>query len=205
MPLHHAVLVLLSDGPGYGYELKTQFEEAIGPQWGGLNIGHLYQILERLERDGYVASSHVSQSSRPDKTLYTLTAAGREELHGWATRAWVRTSGFRDELFLKLLGASRLGADALSELLMAQRSACISDIGALTRLRSEHGGEPLVALLIDAAIAHLKADLQVVDSAAARLSPGLRRPSSDSRAGAADDDTAARAAGMRPPRTGRIP
>ena len=122
VPLHHAVLALLSDGPGYGYELKTQFEEAIGPQWGGLNIGHLYQILDRLERDGYVARSHVSQPSRPDKTLYTLTSASEQELRGWATEAWVRTSGFRDELFLKLLGASRLGSDALTALLR-QRSA----------------------------------------------------------------------------------
>lgn len=191
MPLHHAVLALLSDGPGYGYELKTQFEEAIGPQWGGLNIGHLYQILDRLERDGYVAPSRVSQSSRPDKTLYTLTAAGEEELRGWATQAWVRTSGFRDELFLKLLGASRLGGDALTELLAAQRSACLSDIGALTRLRAKHSGEALIALLIDAAIAHLKADLQVVDSAAARLTPGVPRASSTGQGAATENAPAA--------------
>ncbi len=24
---------------------------AVGDQWGGLNIGHLYQILDRLARD----------------------------------------------------------------------------------------------------------------------------------------------------------
>ena len=46
MPLHHAVLALLSAKPAHGYELKSSFEQAVGDQWGGLNIGHLYQILE---------------------------------------------------------------------------------------------------------------------------------------------------------------
>lgn len=39
MPLHHAVLALLSAKPAHGYELKSSFEQAVGDQWGGLNIG----------------------------------------------------------------------------------------------------------------------------------------------------------------------
>ncbi|MFF4399676.1 PadR family transcriptional regulator [Streptomyces sp. NPDC001480] len=175
MPLHHAVLALLTEGPNHGYELKARFEEAIGPQWGGLNIGHLYQILDRLVRDGYVTRSHVAQSDRPDKTRYTLTPAGQEELREWATTAWVRTGGFRDELFLKLLGASALGPEALDTLVAAQRQKYVSELAGLTRLRRSHLDDPLVALLIDAAIAHTKADLEVVDSAAERLAPVAER------------------------------
>ena len=54
MPLHHAVLALLAAKPAHGYELKSSFELAVGEQWGGLNIGHLYQILDRLARDGLI-------------------------------------------------------------------------------------------------------------------------------------------------------
>jgi DNA-binding PadR family transcriptional regulator len=169
MPLHHAVLALLADGPSHGYELRGRFEEAIGPQWGGLNIGHLYQVLERLVRDGHVTRVHVAQSDRPDRYAYQLTGQGRQELLEWATSPWVRTSGFRDELFLKLLGAARLGPETLAALVAAQRETYLAEIGALTRLRRERGQEPLVALLIDAAVAHTKADLATVDSAEARL------------------------------------
>ncbi|GAA2744018.1 PadR family transcriptional regulator [Kitasatospora cinereorecta] len=169
MPLHHAVLALLADGPSHGYELKGRFEEAVGPQWGGLNIGHLYQILDRLVRDGYVTRSQVAQSDRPDKTHYTLAPSGREELLGWATSPWVRTSGFRDELFLKLFGAARLGPQALTSLVEAQRQTYLAELGGLTRLRREHAADPMVALLIDAAVAHTKADLEIVDSAESRL------------------------------------
>ncbi|MCC5575065.1 helix-turn-helix transcriptional regulator [Microtetraspora sp. AC03309] len=169
MPLSHAVLTLLADGPSHGYELKARFEAAIGPQWGGLNIGHLYQILDRLVRDGHVVRDHVAQSDRPDKTTYRLTPEGLEELRSWATSPWTRSSGFRDELFLKLLGASRLGAESLAAFVTAQRQAHLSDLGALTRQRRAHTGDPLVALLIDAAAAHIKADLQVLDTAEERL------------------------------------
>ncbi|MFJ4931693.1 PadR family transcriptional regulator [Streptomyces sp. NPDC088736] len=88
----HAVFALLTERSSHGCELRAQFEETIGPQWGGLNIGHLYQILERLVRDGYVTRSQVAQADRPDKTLYTLTPAGRAELQTWATTAWVRAT-----------------------------------------------------------------------------------------------------------------
>ncbi|MEU4091697.1 PadR family transcriptional regulator [Streptomyces sp. NPDC026673] len=175
MPLHHAVLALLSEGPSHGYELKSRFEEAIGPQWGGLNIGHLYQILDRLVRDGHVTRSQVAQSDRPDKTRYTLTPHGQDELRTWATTAWVRTGGFRDELFLKLFGAASLGSDAVRALAESQRQTYLSELAGLTRLRRGHTDDPLVALLIDAAIAHTKADLELVDSAAQRLEPLARR------------------------------
>jgi DNA-binding PadR family transcriptional regulator len=142
MPLHHAVLALLTEGPSHGYELKGRFEETIGPQWGGLNIGHLYQILDRLVRDSFVTRSQVAQSDRPDKTLYSLTASGQDELREWATSAWVRTGGFRDELFLKLVGASSLGPDALDAFIAAQSRSYLAELAGLTRLRRSHTGAP---------------------------------------------------------------
>ncbi|MDX3074934.1 PadR family transcriptional regulator [Streptomyces sp. MI02-7b] len=180
MPLHHAVLALLSEGPSHGYELKGRFEQAIGPQWGGLNIGHLYQILDRLVRDGYVTRSQVAQSDRPDKTRYHLTPTGQGELRTWATTAWTRTGGFRDELFLKLFGAASVGPEALDALVAAQRQTYLSELAGLTRQRRNHADDPLVALLIDAAIAHTKADLELIDNAVGRLAaladarPGVR-------------------------------
>ncbi|MFI5793107.1 PadR family transcriptional regulator [Streptomyces sp. NPDC051677] len=174
MPLQHAVLALLTEGDSHGYELKGRFEEAIGPQWGGLNIGHLYQILDRLVRDGFVTRSQVAQPDRPDKTLYRLTPAGQSEVRDWATGAWVRTGGFRDELFLKLFGASALGAEALDAFVAAQRQTYLSELAGLTRLRRTHTGDPLISLLLDAAIGHTKVDLELVEGAARRLTPTAR-------------------------------
>ena len=53
MPIQHAVLALLDDGPTYGYELKAKFEAAIGPQWGQLNMGRLYHTLTGSPATGW--------------------------------------------------------------------------------------------------------------------------------------------------------
>lgn len=73
------------------------------------------------------------------------------------------------QLFLKLFGATRLGPQALTRLVEAQRRTYLAELGGLTRLRREHSADPMVALLIDAAVAHTKADLEIVDSAESRL------------------------------------
>ncbi|HYZ78242.1 MAG TPA: PadR family transcriptional regulator [Gaiellaceae bacterium] len=165
MPIHHAVLALLADNSSHGYELKAAFEEAIGPQWGELNIGHLYQVLDRLVRDGLVTRRTVAQSNRPDRIDYRLTDAGRAELERWLQTPFVRSGGYRDDFFLKLLAASRLGKVELDGVLRVQREAYINELAALGEIRQRHAHEPLVALLIEAASLHTAANLRIVDEA----------------------------------------
>jgi DNA-binding PadR family transcriptional regulator len=165
VPIHHAVLALLAEESSHGYELKAAFEEAIGPQWGELNIGHLYQVLDRLVRDGLVTRRTVAQSNRPDRIDYRLTDAGRAELERWLETPFVRSGGYRDDFFLKLLAASRLGRAELDGVLRVQREAYINELAALGEIRERHEQEPLVALLVEAASLHTAANLRIVDEA----------------------------------------
>jgi DNA-binding PadR family transcriptional regulator len=165
MPIHHAVLGLLSEGPSYGYELKASFEEAIGPQWGELNIGHLYQILDRLMRDGFVTRRVLPQSDRPDRYVHRLTPKGRNELNRWLVEPTQRQAGFRDDFFLKLFVASRAGEDALRDLARIQSQSYLQDLASLGKLRKARGGDPLVRLLIEAATLHTKASLRIAELA----------------------------------------
>lgn len=167
MPIQHAVLSLLADGPSYGYELKASFEDAIGPQWGELNIGHLYQVLDRLVRDGLVSKRIVPQADRPDKSVYRITKAGRGELADWLGEPFVRQSGYRDDFFLKLLAASRLGDEQLRKVCAVQRGAYLSELASLGKLRGAHKDHALVSLLIEAAVLHTEANLRIVDLAEA--------------------------------------
>lgn len=168
MPIQHAVLSLLSDGPCHGYQLRAAFERAVGPQWGGLNIGHLYQVLERLSRDGLVESSTVPQAVRPDRRIYELTAAGRDELAAWLEVPAERSGGHRDELFLKLMAAAREGERTVRELVARQRGYLYGRLKSLDELAREHSAEPLVGLLIEAAVLHTQADLELLDLAERR-------------------------------------
>jgi DNA-binding PadR family transcriptional regulator len=189
VPIQHAVLALLQGGASYGYELRAQFKESIGPQWGDLNIGHLYQVLERLVRDGLVTRREVEQTRRPDKNVYRLTKAGRAELERWLEAPFVRQGGYRDDFFLKLLAASRLGPDYLEAALRVQREAYLGELASLSELRQQHRDEPLVRLLIEAAILHTEANLRVVELAEKAPSELLRE-----RPGRVEADSVASAA-----------
>ncbi|MCL6648312.1 MAG: PadR family transcriptional regulator [Chloroflexi bacterium] len=60
----------------------------------------IYPELARREARGFVASRRVPQQGRPDKKVYTLTAAGLAALKEWVT-APVEVPAVRDELVLK--------------------------------------------------------------------------------------------------------
>jgi DNA-binding PadR family transcriptional regulator len=163
MPIQHAVLALLGDGPCHGYELKAAFEAAIGPQWGQLNIGHLYQVLERLSRDGLVTSSRVPQETRPDRVVYRITPGGSAELSRWLGEPSARTGGYRDDFFLKMMAAARGGAQVVSSVIATQRAFLLRELRNLEQAR--RGAEPVVGLLLAAAARHVAADLAFLDDA----------------------------------------
>jgi len=176
MPLQHAVLALLAAKPAHGYELRTSFEEAVGDQWGGMNIGHLYQVLDRLARDGLITSERQPQPVKPDRVMHQLTPAGRAELDRWLTEPSVRQRGYRDDFFLKVMAAARLGdPDALTQILRRQRSHLLRELRGLAEAAATAGRSPVDALLITAAERHVRADLEIVDAAEATLGPDVLR------------------------------
>jgi DNA-binding PadR family transcriptional regulator len=170
MPIQHAVLALLGNEPSHGYELKGAFEAAVGPQWGPLNIGHLYQVLDRLSRDGLVTSTRVEQAVKPDRVVYAITKAGRVELDGWMSAATPRTSGFRDDFFLKMVAAAHTRhPDVLAAVLRAQRTFLLQELRNLERLRRDRTDDILVGLLLATAARHVDADLAFLDDIEATL------------------------------------
>jgi DNA-binding PadR family transcriptional regulator len=184
MPLNHAVLALLAAKPAHGYELKGSFEQAVGDQWGGLNIGHLYQILDRLARDGLIESERQPQPVKPDRLIHRITPAGRAELDRWLQEPSVRTRGYRDDFFLKVMAAAQSGdAATLAAVLRRQRVHLLTELRSLADARAAAAsGSPVVALLVTAAELHVRADLGVVDAAERDLTPealaALRGPAS---------------------------
>jgi DNA-binding PadR family transcriptional regulator len=166
MALHHAVLALLADRPAHGYELKSRFEQAVGEQWGGLNIGHLYQVLDRLARDGLIESERQPQQIKPDRLVHRLTPAGQAELDRWLNEPAVRAHGYRDDFFLKVMAAARSGDPVtLAGVLDRQRAHLLRELHALGQARGLADPASVDSLLITAAEQHIRADLGIVDAA----------------------------------------
>jgi DNA-binding PadR family transcriptional regulator len=171
MPLQHAVLALLANKPAHGYELKTSFEQTVGEQWGGLNIGHLYQVLDRLKRDGLIESRRQPQQAKPERVVHRLTPSGRAELKRWLSEPSPRQRGYRDDFFLKLMAAVQTGnQQTLNGVLSRQRAYLLRELRALAEARTQSPSSTL-SLLITAAELHARADLGVVEEAQQSLRP----------------------------------
>src|SRR5215210_2134753 len=82
MSLRHAVLAALLEGEASGYELAKRFDVSVADFWSA-TPQQLYRDLERLELDGLVEARVVEQQRRPNKRVFTLTGAGRDELRAF--------------------------------------------------------------------------------------------------------------------------
>jgi DNA-binding PadR family transcriptional regulator len=163
MPIHHALLSLLDQHESYGYELRAQLERSVGPQWGQLNIGHVYQLLERLKRDGMIEVIRTDpQPRRTERVIYAITEAGRQEIRDWLDSPSGTSTGYRDDLYLKLAAAARLGLQTLDRVVRKEREALFGELHTLRELASRER-DGLVALLLDGATLQVRARIELLD------------------------------------------
>jgi len=105
MSLRHAILGILEIRPMHGYQVKRVLDEGISGFW-PVNLAAIYPSLRRLEEEGLVAHRlEATAEGRPDRKVYELTDAGREELARWRPLMPDGNVGWKNPLYLKLLFA----------------------------------------------------------------------------------------------------
>lgn len=97
-------MVSLSERPGTGYEIGRQFDRSIGYFWSATHQ-QIYRTLGKLHADGLVSYEPVAQEGRPDKKVYTLSAAGRDALRHWVNSP-TPIQQLRDDLGVKIRAAA---------------------------------------------------------------------------------------------------
>ena len=104
-------LGILSQGDATGYEIKKQFEGGYSHFYEA-SFGSIYPALAKLTADGMVSCMQQAQEKRPDKKVYTITAAGRlaflDELNKMPGRDRIRSEFLATMLFGDLLSPSQL-------------------------------------------------------------------------------------------------
>jgi DNA-binding PadR family transcriptional regulator len=153
------LLALLAKEPAHGYELKLALEQTFGQAYSSPNIGQIYVTLKRLEQDGLVRGQDVAQDGRPNKRVYELTAAGREELAAWVAEP-IEGPRVRDEFFMKLILAPLAGLADRMELINSQRRHYFGIMRNLMEMQAGMDNASAAArLLVEGAVLHLQADL----------------------------------------------
>jgi DNA-binding PadR family transcriptional regulator len=176
MSIRHALLALLSEGPKYGLQLRQEFEARTGEVW-PLNVGQVYTTLQRLERDGLVASDDTADEG-PQKGFH-ITAEGEEELARWLRTPPDLSSPPRDELVIKVLIAVRLPGVDVHEVVQAHRRYLVQLMQEWTRLKEYVADRDLeFALVVDAELFRLDSVVRWLDSADGRIKRATLEPPS---------------------------
>ena len=167
MSVRHALLALLSEGPKYGLQLREEFEARTGEVW-PLNVGQVYQTLQRLERDGLVESGDEGDEG-PQKG-YQITADGTAELARWLRTPPDLASPPRDELVMKVLVALRVPGTDIGEVIQAHRRYLVQLMQQWTRIKESEADTDLgLGLVVDAELFRLDAVVRWLDTADGRL------------------------------------
>ncbi|WP_028801590.1 PadR family transcriptional regulator [Streptomyces sp. 142MFCol3.1] len=83
-PLALAVMVLLTERPMHPYEIAQTLRRRGKDASLKINYGSLYTVVQNLEKHGFVEVAEVQrEGNRPERTLYGITDAGREEATEW--------------------------------------------------------------------------------------------------------------------------
>lgn len=171
MSVRQSLLAILDQGPCYGYQLRSEFDRRTGSTW-PLNVGQIYNTLERLERDGLVERGEPDEQGH---VYWQITDAGSAEVAHWLSSPVVRGGGTRDELAIKLAVAATLPGIDVGAVIQAQRMESLQQMQSLQRAKyagaDPDGPEELAwSLVVDSMLFTAEAEVRWLDHTEQRLS-----------------------------------
>lgn len=115
MSLKHALLGFLSYQPMTGYDLKQHFDRSIYYFWNA-KLSQIYPTLNQMREDGWLTMEVDYQEDRPNRKVYHITDAGRDEFQRWQQEP-TGVSSIRVPFMIKVFFGGQLGKeDMLAQL-----------------------------------------------------------------------------------------
>ncbi|MCK2036361.1 PadR family transcriptional regulator [Microbacterium sp. SSW1-49] len=171
MSVRQSLLAILDQGPCYGYQLKHEYDRRTGAT-SSLNVGQIYNTLERLERDGLVRRGEADERGH---VYWQITDDGSLEVARWLASPVVRSTTTRDELAVKLAIAATLPGIDVAAVIRAQRAESLARLRTLqqTSYSGETAGGPeelAWSLVMDSMLSAAEAETRWLDHVEQRLS-----------------------------------
>lgn len=148
MSIKFALLSLLAEQPASVGQLKSTFEQRTHDTW-PVNVGQVYQTVQRLLRDGLVEITTDSSGTAPGSgpsgrqpgrhtEVFVPTADGLAELNHWWREPILPPPNYRDDLVIKTAMAAATTPGSLpaglsfTDVLHEQRLAVLGELRELT-------------------------------------------------------------------------
>ncbi|GLY75488.1 PadR family transcriptional regulator [Actinoallomurus iriomotensis] len=130
-PLALAILALLHQEPVHPYEMRRRMRERRLDHALKLRHSSLYTTVQRLQDAGLIEPTETSREGRwPERTVYALTDAGREEFQNWLRELISEPVREYPQFAGAVAFINHVTPDTAVELLKARASALETDIAA---------------------------------------------------------------------------
>jgi DNA-binding PadR family transcriptional regulator len=171
MSAKNAVLGLVIERPGYGYDLARRLQERFGSS--GFAPTGVYSALDQLSSDALVRSvgsrTDTGNERAAPRTIYEATPKGVDHFEEWMLGC-SSLAPVRDELYMKIALSKPHNLSRLIELARSQEEDCLARLHSLRQPAGPHGGlrawsEVAVLLVRDAEIKQLQARVEWLQKA----------------------------------------
>lgn len=78
----YLLLGFLNQAPTHGYDLHERIHRELGQIW-HISLSQIYNILNRLEAEGYIKGEMKAQEKSPPRHYFQLTLSGRKRFEEW--------------------------------------------------------------------------------------------------------------------------
>jgi DNA-binding PadR family transcriptional regulator len=173
--LRYIILGLLGARPMTGYDIKRAFDRALASYWNAGN-SQIYTTLKNLSAAKLVEPEVIVQKTRPNRKVYHLTAAGREELDRWLQED-VPERFTKDDFLTKLFFCGETSDEVTLRHLVEHRASLLKQLEHMEWARQQYASRPsrrprlleYQMLVREYKEAVLKAGLEVTERAIERL------------------------------------
>ncbi|MBK9927610.1 MAG: PadR family transcriptional regulator [Anaerolineales bacterium] len=119
MSLKHAILGFLSYKSLNGYDLKKAFDNSVRHFWPA-NQSQIYRTLAQMTDEGLIEKEVIEREERLDMKIYSITKAGRTELHNWLATP-LPERDVREPLLIQIFFGGKLSDEELLNLLQHEK------------------------------------------------------------------------------------
>lgn len=159
MKVRDALLVLLSQQPAHGYQLKSDYERISAAT---INIGQVYQTLERLERDAFIR--RLTSAADDRRVNYAVTEAGHAAALSTVREVVPLSETTRNDITLRVLLAIEVEAPHEAAIVIdTHRLALISQLQAARQHVRGHVLNLVERLALEADLVSIEAVLRWLD------------------------------------------